>query len=81
MARKILKDEETAVADGENYDYDLFVIGAGSGGVRGSRTSASFGAKVGFFFVSLPPFDFPILSRVFKQACFPYGLSVGFVCV
>ena len=29
-----------------NYDYDLFVIGAGSGGVRASRMSASYGAKV-----------------------------------
>ena len=29
-----------------NYDYDLFVIGAGSGGVRASRMSASHGAKV-----------------------------------
>jgi glutathione reductase (NADPH) len=28
------------------YDYDLFTIGAGSGGVRGSRIAASFGAKV-----------------------------------
>src|SRR4026207_258117 len=28
------------------YDYDLFTIGAGSGGVRPSRVSASFGAKV-----------------------------------
>lgn len=28
------------------YDYDLFVIGAGSGGVRASRTAAGFGAKV-----------------------------------
>jgi glutathione reductase (NADPH) len=48
MARKMLKDEEVevAVTDGGSYDYDLFVIGAGSGGVRGSRTSASFGAKV-----------------------------------
>ena len=27
--------------------YDLFVIGAGSGGVRAARMSASFGAKVG----------------------------------
>jgi len=30
-----------------NYDYDLFVIGAGSGGVRASRMSASYGARVG----------------------------------
>ena len=28
------------------YDYDLFVIGAGSGGVRAARMSASFGARV-----------------------------------
>ena len=29
-----------------DYDYDLFVIGAGSGGVRASRMAASHGAKV-----------------------------------
>ena len=28
------------------FDYDLFAIGAGSGGVRASRMSASFGARV-----------------------------------
>ena len=28
------------------YDYDLFVIGAGSGGVRASRIAASLGARV-----------------------------------
>ncbi|ODS22341.1 glutathione-disulfide reductase [Candidatus Endobugula sertula] len=28
------------------YDYDLFVIGAGSGGVRASRIAAGLGAKV-----------------------------------
>ena len=28
------------------FDYDLFVIGAGSGGVRASRMAASYGAKV-----------------------------------
>lgn len=28
------------------YDFDLFVIGAGSGGVRASRFAAGFGAKV-----------------------------------
>ena len=28
------------------YDYDLFTIGAGSGGVRASRFSADFGARV-----------------------------------
>jgi glutathione reductase (NADPH) len=30
-----------------DYDFDLFVIGAGSGGVRAARMSASYGAKVG----------------------------------
>lgn len=30
-----------------NFDYDLFVIGAGSGGVRAARTAAGLGAKVG----------------------------------
>lgn len=29
------------------YDYDYFVIGAGSGGVRSARIAASHGAKVG----------------------------------
>ncbi|MFC7049377.1 glutathione-disulfide reductase [Emcibacter nanhaiensis] len=29
------------------YDYDFFVIGAGSGGVRASRMASSYGAKVG----------------------------------
>ena len=30
----------------KQYDYDLFVIGAGSGGVRASRMSARYGARV-----------------------------------
>ncbi|MGK2927802.1 MAG: FAD-dependent oxidoreductase, partial [Lysobacterales bacterium] len=30
-----------------NYDFDLFVIGAGSGGVRAARIAAGHGAKVG----------------------------------
>ena len=29
-----------------DYDYDLFVIGAGSGGVRAARMSAALGASV-----------------------------------
>ena len=28
------------------FDYDLFTIGAGSGGVRASRLSANYGARV-----------------------------------
>ena len=30
----------------DSYDYDLFVIGAGSGGVRASRIAANLGARV-----------------------------------
>jgi glutathione reductase (NADPH) len=31
----------------DSYDYDLFTIGAGSGGVAASRRAASYGARVG----------------------------------
>lgn len=30
-----------------SYDYDLFVIGAGSGGVRAARMASQYGARVG----------------------------------
>ena len=30
----------------QNFEYDLLVIGAGSGGVRAARKSAEFGARV-----------------------------------
>nr|XP_043635667.1 glutathione reductase, chloroplastic [Erigeron canadensis] len=33
-------------AEPRQYDYDLFTIGAGSGGVRASRFAANFGASV-----------------------------------
>ena len=29
-----------------NFDFDLFVIGAGSGGVRAARMAAATGARV-----------------------------------
>ena len=29
-----------------DYDFDLFVIGAGSGGVRAARVASGYGAKV-----------------------------------
>ncbi|KAJ0966518.1 hypothetical protein J5N97_023435 [Dioscorea zingiberensis] len=50
MTRKMLIDGELRTGDSAEvevqYDFDLFVIGAGSGGVRAARTSAGFGAKV-----------------------------------
>jgi glutathione reductase (NADPH) len=36
-----------AQAKNGKYDFDLFTIGAGSGGVAGSRRAASYGARVG----------------------------------
>jgi glutathione reductase (NADPH) len=54
MARKMLKDDgDVPMPDADRYDYNLFVIGAGSGGVRGSRTAASFGVKVPLFLFHL----------------------------
>lgn len=61
MARKMLRDGEQ-----QEYDFDLFVIGAGSGGVRASRTSAGFGAKVSVF--HLPSLVF--LLKVLNQTLF-----------
>lgn len=48
MSRKMLRDGELNKPSEEetNYDFDLFVIGAGSGGVRAARFSSNFGAKV-----------------------------------
>ena len=31
----------------DKFDYDLFIVGAGSGGVRAARMAASQGARVG----------------------------------
>jgi len=45
IIRESPKEEEP------QYDYDLFVIGGGSGGVRGSRTASQTGAKVTSVFV------------------------------
>lgn len=37
---------ENGGPDKKDYDFDLFTIGAGSGGVRASRFAANYGAKV-----------------------------------
>ncbi|MGI9408377.1 MAG: glutathione-disulfide reductase, partial [Hyphomicrobiaceae bacterium] len=42
--RKKQSEKDPSVTD---YDYDLFVIGAGSGGVRAARMAAGHGARVG----------------------------------
>jgi len=40
------EDDENMGDKKHNYDYDLFVIGGGSGGVRASRIASGHGAKV-----------------------------------
>ncbi|KAJ0981593.1 hypothetical protein J5N97_009848 [Dioscorea zingiberensis] len=37
---------DNGAGDSKRYDFDLFTIGAGSGGVRASRFAASYGATV-----------------------------------
>ncbi|WP_082462880.1 glutathione-disulfide reductase [Sphingobium sp. Leaf26] len=44
---KSLGAQDGLTKDGERFDYDLFVIGAGSGGVRAARVAAAHGARVG----------------------------------
>lgn len=39
-------DKKEGKEDGKAFDYDFFVIGIGSGGVRAARMAASYGAKV-----------------------------------
>ncbi|THU66653.1 hypothetical protein C4D60_Mb05t16420 [Musa balbisiana] len=66
MARKLLIDGELrqTATDEKQYDFDLFVIGAGSGGVRASRTSAAFGAKVAICELPFHPVSSEVIGGV-----------------
>ncbi|OIW21762.1 hypothetical protein TanjilG_09184 [Lupinus angustifolius] len=84
MARKMLIDSE--IEEGTNFDFDLFVIGAGSGGVRAARFSASFGAKVGVCELPFHPISSETIGGVggtcVIRGCVPkkilvYGSSFG----
>ncbi|MGB6231435.1 MAG: glutathione-disulfide reductase [Litorimonas sp.] len=74
----------------QTYDYDLFVIGAGSGGVRAGRLAAQMGKRVGVAEESLPggtcvvrgcvPKKFLVYGADFGEAIEKsqgYGWSVG----
>ncbi|KAJ6799262.1 glutathione reductase, cytosolic-like [Iris pallida] len=63
MSRKMLIDGEKE-GDQQQFDYDLFVIGAGSGGVRASRTSAGFGAKVAICELPFHPISSELIGGV-----------------
>jgi hypothetical protein len=39
----LVRGEGNGASAAPQYDYDIFTIGAGSGGVRGSRFAASYG--------------------------------------
>jgi glutathione reductase (NADPH) len=52
------------------YDYDLFVIGAGSGGVRSARLAAELGARVGI------AEDYRIGGTCVIRGCVPKKLLV-----
>ncbi|CAL0316774.1 unnamed protein product [Lupinus luteus] len=84
MARKMLIDSE--IEEGTNFDFDLFVIGAGSGGVRAARFSASFGAKVAVCELPFHPVSSETIGGVggtcVIRGCVPkkilvYGSSFG----
>lgn len=88
MARKMLIDGELDKTSEEeiHYDFDLFVIGAGSGGVRASRFSAQNGAKVGICELPFHPISSEEVGGVggtcVIRGCVPkkilvYGASFG----
>ncbi|PNW78971.1 hypothetical protein CHLRE_09g396252v5 [Chlamydomonas reinhardtii] len=55
LSRGLCTRVSASASAGEQFDFDLFTIGAGSGGVRGSRFASSYGAKVA---VCELPFDY-----------------------
>ena len=61
----------------DKYDFDLFVIGAGSGGVRASRIASSHGARVGIAECSDLGGTCVNLGCVPKKL-FAYGADFGF---
>ncbi|PPE02791.1 hypothetical protein GOBAR_DD00160 [Gossypium barbadense] len=88
MARKMLVDGDLNQTnnEGAEYDFDLFVIGAGSGGVRAARFSANYGAKVGICELPFHPISSEVIGGVggtcVIRGCVPkkilvYGATFG----
>ncbi|KAL9251884.1 Glutathione reductase, chloroplastic-like protein, partial [Drosera capensis] len=86
-SRKMLIDGEVTNDESSvHYDFDLFVIGAGSGGVRASRLSANYGAKVGICELPFHPISSEVIGGVggtcVIRGCVPkkilvYGATFG----
>ncbi|KAL6189630.1 hypothetical protein ACLB2K_041016 [Fragaria x ananassa] len=88
MARKMLIDGDLSKPNEEeaHYDFDLFVVGAGSGGVRAARFSANMGAKVAICELPFHPISSEVIGGVggtcVIRGCVPkkilvYGASFG----
>lgn len=62
-----------AASSGGDYDYDLFCIGAGSGGVRAARVAAgTYGAPPGRVFNAGPKRRWPLSDPCFQK----HGLHI-----
>jgi hypothetical protein len=66
---------------GQQYDFDLFTIGAGSGGVRGSRIASSYGANSLFkSLVLMKNFATQNSGFTLEFQCSPLTLKVSLEC-
>ena len=57
----------------ETYDYDLFVIGGGSGGVRAARVAAALGKRVG---IAVARFNEMVTERLLGAIPLIIGVAI-----